>query len=77
MAAEAKEGVWADPFFVDALFSEEERSVRDRVRTFSDQEVIPIMADCWERPSSPSSWSPKLRVSGSAATRFGGTDARA
>jgi len=60
MAAEVKEGVWADPFFVDAHFSEEERSVRDRVRTFSDEEVIPIMADCWEKAEFPFGLVPKI-----------------
>ena len=42
-----------DPFFVDELLSEEEREVRDRVRAFSEEEVIPVMADCWERAEFP------------------------
>jgi glutaryl-CoA dehydrogenase len=45
--------VRVDPFFVDELLSEEEREIRDRVRAFSDEEIIPIMADCWERAEFP------------------------
>jgi glutaryl-CoA dehydrogenase len=45
--------VSADPFFVEELLSEEEIAVRDRVRAFCDEEVIPIMAGCWERAEFP------------------------
>jgi glutaryl-CoA dehydrogenase len=60
MTGEARELVRADPFFVDELLSEEERAVRDRVRAFSDQEVIPIMADCWERAAFSFGLVPKI-----------------
>src|SRR5919199_5386202 len=60
MAGEASKIVRADPFFVDELLSEEERAVRDRVRAFSDKEVIPIMADCWERAEFPFGLVPKI-----------------
>ena len=43
----------ADPFFVEELLSEEEIAVRGRVRAFCDEEVIPIMAGCWERAEFP------------------------
>jgi len=38
---------------LDDLLTEEEREVSERVRAFSDAEVIPIMADCWERGEFP------------------------
>src|SRR5215207_6149347 len=60
MAGEASEIVRADPFFVDELLSEEERAVRDRVCAFSDEEVIPIIADCWERAEFPFGLAPKI-----------------
>ena len=43
----------ADPFFVEELLSEEEIAVRGRVRAFCDEEVIPILAGCWERAEFP------------------------
>ena len=42
-----------DLFALDDLLTGEERAVRDRVRAFSDAEVVPIMADCWERGEFP------------------------
>ncbi len=60
MAVEVNEAARADPFFVDDLLSEEERAVRDRVRAFSDEEVIPIMAECWEKAEFPFGLVPKL-----------------
>jgi len=60
MAGEVSKVSNSDPFFVDELLSEEERAVRDRVRAFSDEEVIPTMADCWERAEFPFSLVPKI-----------------
>lgn len=37
----------------DRLLSEEEREVRERVREFVDQEVIPTAADYWDRAEFP------------------------
>jgi len=45
---------------VDEFLSEEERAVRDRVRAFSDEEVIPLMTDCWERAEFPFDLVPKI-----------------
>ena len=49
-----------DPFFVEELLSEEEREIRGRVRAFSEEEIVPIMAGCWERAEFPSGLVPKL-----------------
>jgi glutaryl-CoA dehydrogenase len=56
----AVKDVEADPLFVEDLLSEEERAVRDRVRAFSDEEVIPIMADCWEKAEFPHHLLPRI-----------------
>ncbi len=56
----AGKDVEADPLFVEDLLSEEERAVRDRVRAFSDEEVIPIMADCWEKAEFPHHLLPRI-----------------
>ncbi|MGI8859444.1 MAG: acyl-CoA dehydrogenase family protein [Rubrobacteraceae bacterium] len=38
---------------VDRLLSDEEREVRDRVRAFVDERVIPVAADYWDRAEFP------------------------
>jgi glutaryl-CoA dehydrogenase len=57
---EESKAVRVDPFFVDELLSKEEREIRDRVRAFSDEEVVPIMAGCWERAEFPFGLVPKV-----------------
>ena len=57
---DARTTLTPDLFGLDGLLSEEEREVRDRVRAFSDAEVIPVMADCWERGEFPIHLVPKL-----------------
>lgn len=56
----ARSTLYQDLFGLDGLLTEEEREVRERVRAFSDAEVIPIMADCWERGEFPFQLVPKL-----------------
>jgi glutaryl-CoA dehydrogenase len=48
--------------FVDvgSLLSEEEKEIRDRVRSFVDREVIPTAADYWDRAEFPSDLLPGL-----------------
>jgi glutaryl-CoA dehydrogenase len=50
---DARAALTPDLFGLDGLLTEGERGVRDRVRAFSDAEVIPIMADCWVRGEFP------------------------
>jgi glutaryl-CoA dehydrogenase len=49
-----------DFYLMDELLTEEERSVRDKVRAFCDQEVIPIINDYWERAEFPFELIPKI-----------------
>jgi glutaryl-CoA dehydrogenase len=49
-----------DFYLVDELLSDEERAIRDKVRAFSDREVIPIINDYWERAQFPFELIPKL-----------------
>jgi glutaryl-CoA dehydrogenase len=58
-----------DFYLMDELLTEEERRIRDKVRAFSDQEVIPIINDYWERAEFPFELIPKL-----AALNIAGTD---
>jgi glutaryl-CoA dehydrogenase len=50
----------ADFYRIDDLLTDEEREVRDRVRTFSDKEIVPIINDYWERAEFPFELVPKL-----------------
>jgi glutaryl-CoA dehydrogenase len=49
-----------DYYLTDDLLTAAERSVRDRVREFSDAEVVPIINDYWERAQFPFELIPKL-----------------
>ena len=42
-----------DFLLIDEMLTEEERIVRDTVRAFVDDKVLPIIADCFERDEAP------------------------
>jgi glutaryl-CoA dehydrogenase len=50
----------SDLYLTDALLSDEERAVRDRVRRFSDEQVRPVINGYWERAEFPFPLLPKL-----------------
>jgi glutaryl-CoA dehydrogenase len=56
--------LYPDLFGLDDLLTKEERAVRERVRAFTDAEIIPIMAECWERGEFPFQLVPKLATLG-------------
>ena len=60
MATDIKQQPLVDFYLMDELLTEEERSVRDKVRAFCDTEVIPIINDYWERAEFPFELIPKL-----------------
>jgi len=45
MTVEPRVSTGTDFYLMDELLTDEERSVRDRVRAFADREVIPIITD--------------------------------
>jgi len=47
-------------YLFDDLLTDEEREIRDRVRTFCDEEVTPIINQYWERAEFPQELVPKL-----------------
>jgi glutaryl-CoA dehydrogenase len=57
---DARTTLHPDLLGVDGLLTEGEREVRECVRVFSDTEVIPIMAECWEKGEFPFHLVPKL-----------------
>ncbi|HZD37968.1 MAG TPA: acyl-CoA dehydrogenase family protein [Actinomycetes bacterium] len=42
-----------DFYRIDDLLTDDEREIRDRVRSFCDKEVLPIINDYWERAEFP------------------------
>jgi glutaryl-CoA dehydrogenase len=63
-----------DFFAMDDLLTAEERSIRDRVRAFADNELIPVANEYWERAEFPAPLLPAyagLRVAGGAIHGYG------
>lgn len=72
--------VGADPspgtdfYLLDELLTEDERAIRDRVRAFCDQEVVPVINGYWDRSEFPFELLPKLaglHVAGGAVRGYG------
>ncbi|MDQ2884764.1 MAG: acyl-CoA dehydrogenase family protein [Chloroflexota bacterium] len=66
MATEIQYAQGTDFYLMDELLTPEERSIRDKVRAFSDREVIPIINDYWERAEFPFELVPKIAALGIA-----------
>lgn len=63
-----------DFYNIDALLTPEERGYRDLVRSFMDNDVVPIMAQYWERAEFPFEVIPKiaaLNIAGGAIKGYG------
>ena len=69
---ELGQSLGTDFYLMDELLTERERSVRDKVRNFSDKEVIPIINDYWERAEFPFELVPKLAALGLAGADIKG-----
>jgi glutaryl-CoA dehydrogenase len=61
-----------DYYLLDETLSEAERAIRDRVRTFADREVLPIINDYWEKAEFPFELVPKLAELGIVGTTIEG-----
>jgi glutaryl-CoA dehydrogenase len=62
----------ADYFLMDEALTEEEREVRDKVRAFSEGEVVPVINGYWEREEFPFEVLPKLAELNIAGTTIEG-----
>src|ERR1700694_3576583 len=60
LVVDVTEPLGTDYYLVDELLTARERAIRDRVRRFSEKEVLPIMNDYWERAEFPFELVPKL-----------------
>ncbi len=72
MTIESVSSLGTDYFFLDDLLTEEERNVRDRVRSFCDKDLIPIINDYWEREEFPFELLPKIAALNIAGTTIEG-----
>ncbi len=61
-----------DYYLLDETLSDRERTIRDRIRSFADREVLPIINDYWERAEFPFELVPKLAELGIAGTTIEG-----
>jgi glutaryl-CoA dehydrogenase len=61
-------GPGTDYYLLEDLLSDDERAIRDKVRTFAGEEILPIINDYWERAEFPFELIPKL-----AALEIAGT----
>jgi glutaryl-CoA dehydrogenase len=61
-----------DYYLLDETLSQEEVAIRDRVRSFADREVLPIINDYWEKAEFPFELVPKLAQLGVAGTTISG-----
>ena len=66
MLADVTRSLGTDYYLIDQLLTEEEREVRDRVRSFADREVIPIISGYWEKAEFPFELVPKVAELGIA-----------
>src|SRR5437588_1192433 len=74
IVAEIMQSRETDFYLMDELLTAEERGIRDKVRAFSDKEVVPIINDYWERAAFPFELIPKLaalNVAGGSIRGYG------
>src|SRR5215208_7311263 len=74
MIADVALSLGTDYYLTDELLTDEEREIRNRVRAFCDEEVIPIINEYWERAQFPFELIPKfanLGVAGGTIKGYG------
>ena len=61
-----------DYFSLDELLTEEERDVRDKVRSFCDADVVPVINSYWQNEEFPFELLPKMAALNVAGTTIEG-----
>ncbi len=61
-----------DFYLMDRLLTDEERAIRDKVRAFCDETIIPVINDYWDRAEFPFELIPKFAALGIAGTTIKG-----
>ena len=72
MITDVARSLGTDYYLLEELLTDEEREIRDKVRTFADREVIPIINDYWEKAQFPFELIPKIAELGIAGTTIQG-----
>jgi glutaryl-CoA dehydrogenase len=72
LIADVTQSLGTDYYLIEELLSDEERELRDRVRSFADREVIPIINDYWNKEEFPFELVPKIPALGIAGTTIQG-----
>ena len=72
MIADVTRSLGTDYYLLDEMLSEEDRAVRDRVRSFADEELIPVINDYWEKAEFPFEMIPKIAELNIAGTTIEG-----
>jgi glutaryl-CoA dehydrogenase len=49
LLADVSRSLSTDYYLIDELLTDEEKETQDRVRSFADREVIPVVNDYWEQ----------------------------
>ena len=60
MIADVTRSLGTDYYLLEEILTEEERGIRDKVRAFTDREVIPIINDYWDKAEFPFEIIPKM-----------------
>jgi glutaryl-CoA dehydrogenase len=60
LLADVTRSLGTDYYLIDELLTDEEREIRDRVRSFADREIIPVINEYWEKAQFPFEMIPKL-----------------
>ena len=74
MLADVGRSLGTDYYLIEELLTDEEKEIRDRVRSFADREVIPVINDYWERAEFPFEMIPKiaeLNIAGGTIKNYG------
>jgi glutaryl-CoA dehydrogenase len=62
----------SDYYLLDEQLTDDERAIRDRVRAFGEEDVLPVINEYWERAEFPFELVPKLAALGVAGTTIDG-----
>ncbi len=72
MIADVTRSLGTDYYLLDEMLSEEDRAVRDRVHSFADEELIPVINEYWEKAQFPFEMIPKIAELNIAGTTIEG-----
>ena len=72
LIADVTQSLETDYYLIDELLTNEERKLRNKVRSFADREVIPIINDYWNKETFPFELVPKIAELAIAGTTIQG-----